>query len=105
MLAAFAAAPVLALNSGGRWILAVIGPLCAIAAWGIFATPDDPSRSGRTVVPTPGPGRLLLEFGLFGGGAGLLLWADSWQFAVALAAGVVVHYLAWPERIRWMFSH
>ena len=105
MLAAFAATPNFAISGSSRWILTAIALLAAISLWGVFATPDDPSRSGRTVVPTPGPARLLLEFGLFGGGVGLLLWADLWQFAVALAIGVIVHYVAWPERIRWMMKH
>ncbi len=105
MLAAFAVSPVLALSGAVSWVLAVVAPLGAISAWGIFATPDDPSRSGKTVVPTPGPIRLFLEFLLFGGSIAMLLWAGAWQFAVALAVGVIVHYLAWPERIRWLFRH
>ena len=105
MFAAFAASPAFALSGGSRWILVAIAPLGAIAVWGIFATPDDPSRSGRTVVPTPGAVRLLLEFGLFGGGVGLMVWAELWQFSAALAAGAILHYLSWPERIRWMLRH
>ena len=105
MFAAYAAAPIFALASGTRWILAVIAPLAAISTWGIFATPNDPSRSGKTVVPTPGPVRLLLELGLFSGSVAVLFWADAWEFAAALAAGIIVHYVAWPYRIRWMFKH
>jgi len=105
MFAGFAAAPALALSGGSKWILAAVAPLAAMAVWGVFATQGDPSRSGRTVIPTPGPARLLLELGLFAGSAGLMLWAGSWQFAAALAAGVIVHYLAWPARIRWLLKH
>lgn len=105
MFAGYAAAFALALSGSSRWILVAIAPLGAMALWVVFATPGDPSRSGRTVVPTPGLVRLLLEIGLFAGAAGLMLWADVWQFAAALTAGVTVHYLAWPARIRWLLSH
>lgn len=105
MLASFAAAPAIALHGWSRWALAAIAPIGAMAVWGVFATPNDPSRSGRTVVPTPGPVRLFLEFGLFAGGAALLVWAGLWQVAAALAVGTIVHYLAWPKRIRWMMKN
>ena len=105
MLAAYAAAPIFALASDSRWILAVIAPLAAISTWGIFATPNDPSRSGKAVVPTPGPVRLLLELGLFIGGVAVLFWEDAWELAAALAAGVIVHYVDWPYRSRWMCNH
>ena len=105
MLAAFAVAPALALESGARWVMVGIFPLGAVALWGVFATPDDPSRSGSTVVRTPGLVRLLLEWGLFAGAVGLLLRADQPLYAIALAIGVVIHYSAWPARIRWMIKN
>ena len=104
MFASFAVAPAIALDGGSRWLWVAIGPIGAMALWGVFAIPDDPSRSGRTVVRTPGPVRLLLELGLFAAGVGVLLWAGLPQFAAALGVGVVIHYLAWPARIRWMMK-
>ena len=105
MLASLAVAPAIALDGWSRWIWVVIAPIGAMGLWGSFATPDDPSRSGSTIVPTPGPVRLLLELGLFTVGVGLLVWAGLWQLAAAFAAGVIVHYLAWPARIRWMMKN
>ena len=103
MLAAFAVAPAIALESETRWILVGILPLGAVALWGVFATPDDPSRSGNTVVRTPGLMRLLLEWGLFAGAAGLLFWADQPLYAIALGTGssnCQVH-LFFPSRQRF----
>ena len=105
MLAAFAVAPAIALESGTRWILVGILPLGAVTLWGVFATPNAPSRSGNTVVRTPGLVRLVLEWGLFAGAAGLLFWANQPLYAIALAVGVAIHYIAWPERIRWMIKN
>ena len=105
MFASFAVAPAIALDGGSRWIWAAIGPVGAMALWGVFAIPDDPSRSGRTVVRTPGPVRLLLELGLFAAGVGFFVWAELPLVAGALGVGVVIHYLAWPARIRWMMNN
>ena len=49
MFASLAAAPATALDGGGRWIWAIIAPITAMTLWGVFATPDDPSRSGKTM--------------------------------------------------------
>ncbi|WP_280456932.1 DUF2568 domain-containing protein, partial [Nocardia carnea] len=38
-----------------RWLLVVLLPVVAAAAWGVFAVPDDPSRSGAAPVAVPGP--------------------------------------------------
>lgn len=47
-------------------ILAAIGlPLFFATVWGVFAVQGDPSRSEKTVVPTPGWVRLLLELLFF----------------------------------------
>ena len=35
-------------------IAAIVTPAAAAGLWGLFAVPDDPSRSGKTVVPVPG---------------------------------------------------
>ncbi len=38
----------------GQYVLMAGVPVTAGALWGIFAVQGDPSRSGQTVVPTPG---------------------------------------------------
>ena len=48
------------------WIASVVGIVLTAAIWGVFAVPNDPSRSGKTVVVTPGLVRLLIELSLFG---------------------------------------
>jgi len=37
-----------------KYLLAIGLPLIMAAIWGIFAVPNDPSRSGNTVIVTPG---------------------------------------------------
>lgn len=87
-----------------RWGGVVVLPLVLMLLWGIFAVPDDPSRSGAAPVPVSGAVRLLIEAVVFGsaiaavGGLGQPRWA-------AIGAGIVVlHYaLSW-DRIRWLLE-
>jgi len=49
-----------------QYFLAVGLPLLFASLWGIFTVKGDPSRSGKTIVQTPGLIRLFLELALFG---------------------------------------
>lgn len=87
-----------------RWV-AVIGlPLVFATLWGVFAVPDDPSRSGAAPVPVPGAVRLALELALFGGAALALHTAGHARLAVVLGAVVLVHYAVSWDRIGWLLS-
>lgn len=46
-------------------LFAILLPTGFLLLWGIFAVPGDPSRSGKTVIRTPGILRLILELFLF----------------------------------------
>lgn len=105
MLAGIVVASVLNYDGATAWIAAVVGLVVAVTLWGVFAVPDDPSRSGKTVVATPGPVRLLLEIALFAAVVVWLVAAESYVFAALLGAGVLVHYLSWPARTRWLLAH
>lgn len=48
-----------------RFVLAFGIPIIAAAIWGVFAVPNDPSRSGSAPVPVPGMLRLALELIFF----------------------------------------
>ena len=72
--------------------------------WGVFAVPNDPSRSGKTVVVTPGWIRLLLELAIFGFAA--LAYYNSGYPKIALGFGIaaVVHYVLSYDRVMWLFK-
>lgn len=85
-------------------LTALILPLGFVLLWGIFATRNDPSRSGKTVVQTPGWIRLLLELLLFGSAVWMLLDLERGTLALLLTLTVILHYsLAW-KRSLWLFS-
>ncbi|MER9554629.1 YrdB family protein [Mesorhizobium sp. M0323] len=85
-----------------RWILAMSLPFVAAALWGIFAVPNDPSRSGRAPVPVPGGVRLVLELViLFGGAAGFHL-AGYTTAGIAVALLIAVSYAFSLDRLGWL---
>lgn len=85
-----------------NYLLALIVPIIAAAIWGIFAVPDDPSRSGNAPISVPGLVRLVLELAFFAS----VIWALfamrqpiwGWLFGVI----VVVHYLVSYQRVSWL---
>jgi hypothetical protein len=106
---------VLALASFAHWgwnsfdsplnaIVAVGLPVAAATAWGVFAVPGDPSRSGKTVVKTPGAARLAFETVFFAAAAIASNFSLSIVMATVFALAVIIHYAASIDRIRWLLK-
>ena len=91
-------------QGGMRILLAITFPLLFALLWGVFAVKGDPSRSGKTVVQTPGILRLLLELMLFGSAAWMLLVLDYSTIALVFGMAVVVHYFISFDRIAWLLK-
>ena len=91
-------------GDGIRILLAILFPLLFAVLWGVFAVRGDPSRSGKTVVHTPGIIRLLLELGLFGAAAWMMLDLDYTTIALIFGLAVVIHYFISFDRISWMLK-
>ena len=79
-------------------------PLLFAVIWGVFAVRDDPSRSGKTVVQTPGWIRLILELGLFGLASWMLFDLNKPILAGLYTLAVLGHYLFSLKRILWLLS-
>ena len=91
-------------ETGLRILLAILLPLGFAVLWGVFAVKDDPSRSGKTVIQTPGIIRLLLELGLFGAAAWMLLDLNHSLIALIFGLTVVIHYFVSFDRIAWLLK-
>ncbi|PLX02771.1 MAG: hypothetical protein C0595_09605 [Marinilabiliales bacterium] len=106
---------VTALISAGMWawnvshgwpslILTFALPLILAVIWGIFAVPDDPSRSGKAPIVTPGIIRLIIELSIFA----FATWAffDIELIITGLVFGIVVlvHYLVSYDRVKWLLT-
>ena len=91
-------------DSWTRILLAILFPVAFAVLWGIFAVRDDPSRSGKTVVQTPGIIRLFLELGLFGSATWMLFDLNyslpGWIFGTV----IVLHYIVSYDRILWLLK-
>ena len=85
-----------------KYLLALGLPILAAAIWGLFAVPDDPSRSGNAPIPVPGIVRLLLEFLFFA----TAVWAFAYLRysvpAIVVGISVLVHYAVSYDRIVWL---
>jgi len=91
-------------GDGMRIPMAILFPLLFAVLWGVFAVRGDPSRSGKTVVRTPGIVRLILELGLFGAAAWMLLDLDYSMIALIFGLTVVIHYFLSFDRIAWLLK-
>lgn len=95
------------LNRSGLFppvVLAIALPVAFALLWGIFAVRDDPSRSGKTVVQTPGWIRLLLELALFAGATWMLQDLPYKLLAWIFGIVVLAHYLASFKRVGWLLK-
>lgn len=91
-----------AFDSPWKFLLVVLLPLVAAAAWGVFAVPDDPSRSGEAPVAVPGLVRLLVELAVLGGGAAALWAAGLPRWALISALVLVIYQALAYDRLRWL---
>jgi hypothetical protein len=91
-------------DTGLKFLYAILLPLGFALLWGVFAVKGDPSRSGKTVVQTPGIIRLLLELGLFGAAAWMLLDLNHSLVALIFGLIAVIHYFISFDRIAWLLK-
>ena len=85
-----------------RFLLAGLFPLMFAGLWGVFAVPNDPSRSGKTVIPTPGAIRLALELILFASATWMLIGLGKPLLGWLFGGVVLMHYVISYDRIAWL---
>lgn len=87
-----------------RYLMAIGVPILVAALWGVFAVPDDPSRSGSAPIPVHGILRLIIELAIFSFATWTLQDSGyaklSWIFGVI----VLIHYSISHDRIIWLIS-
>ena len=91
-------------DSWMRLILALALPIVAMIIWGVFAVPEDPSRSGEAPIPTPGVIRIIIELTFFGIGSWMLYDLGFSKVGLIVAIIVVIHYIISYDRIIWLMS-
>jgi len=91
-------------SSGYQIGLAILFSLLFAVLWGVFAVKGDPSRSGKTVVQTPGVIRLLLELILFGAATWMLFDLGHSIPGWVLGVAVLVQYSISYKRNAWLLK-
>lgn len=87
-----------------KFVLGLGIPMIAAAIWGIFAVPDDPSRSGNAPVIVPGSARLALELVFFSAIVWVLFAMLQPMFGWLFGIIVIIHYLCSYERVLWLLG-
>ena len=94
-------------NSFEGWrgtVLAFVIPFVMAVIWGSFAVPDDPSRSGKAPVSTPGGVRLLLELLFFSFAVWCLFELGLSWLGKIFGLLILIHYVISWDRILWMLK-
>jgi len=91
-------------ETGLRILPAILLPVGFAVIWGVFAVRDDPSRSGKTMVQTPGILRLVMELALFGTAAWMLLDLGQSKWAMLFGSILLLHYIFSFDRIAWLLK-
>jgi len=93
-------------NSGNmpRILFALLLNLGFALLWGIFAVPNDPSRSGKTIIPTPGILRLILELSLFAAATWMMRDLDYPNVWWIFGGIVLIHYVLSYDRVLWLLK-
>jgi len=87
-----------------KYFLSIGLPVLFAIIWGVFAVPNDPSRSGKTVVVTPGWIRLVLEIIFFMLGFWALNDIGYRLIAFIYLLFVILHYSFSISRLRWIIK-
>jgi hypothetical protein len=87
-----------------NYALMLILPIIVAVAWGTFAVPNDPSRSGGAPVPVSGGVRLLLEFLILGAAFWVMYTTNLVYLGFVFGVLVIIHYILARARIGWLLS-
>jgi hypothetical protein len=86
------------------YILMIGIPLIIAILWGVFAVPNDPSRSGSAPIAISGWLRLLLEIAIFSFATFCLHDLGYSKLTWIFGLVVLVHYLISYDRIGWLLK-
>ena len=79
-------------------------PIILATIWGVFAVPNDPSRSGNAPIPTLGIVRLIIELGIFAIAIWSLYNMEFIKLSFVFGTVVLIHYILSYDRIVWLMS-
>ncbi|MED1923014.1 YrdB family protein [Bacillus velezensis] len=87
-----------------RYVLTLVLPIVAMLIWTVFAVPNDPSRSGQTVIAVNGVIRLIIELLIFAIAVAAIYFSDLKTVSIIFFCLIILHYIASVERIKWLLN-
>ena len=72
--------------------------------WGVFAVPNDPSRSGKAPIVVSGLVRLVIELAIFALSVLLLFDMDYTNFGFIYGLTIIAHYIISYNRVDWLLK-
>ena len=87
-----------------NYVLMIGLPVIMAVLWGIFAVPNDPSRSGRAPISVPGAVRLVLELLILGLAFWIMFQGELFYLGLVYGALVIIHYIIARDRVRWLLE-
>jgi len=94
-------------NLNDNWLGFVLAPgipIIVAAIWGIFAVPDDPSRSGKALIAIPGIVRLLIELAIFAFATLSIYDFGFTGLSCIFGSIIAIHYIVSYDRIIWLIK-
>lgn len=87
-----------------KFVLSIGLPIIIATIWGVFAVPEDPSRSGTAPVVVSGIVRLAIELAIFAFAIWSLYNISSIGYSRILGIAVLLHYILSYDRIIWLLA-
>ncbi len=87
-----------------KYLYAIGIPFCFAICWGVFAVHGDPSRSGKTIIPTPGWIRFIFECIFFCLAVFFWYQLDKPKGAGLMFILIVIHYAIDYKRVQWLLN-
>jgi hypothetical protein len=91
-------------NEWFKYVLAVLFPIILASIWGVFNVQNDPSRSGKALIPISGITRIILEIGIFAIAIWTLYKIGFIKLVMVYGVFVIAHYVLSYDRIKWLIS-
>lgn len=91
-------------DSWTRFIMAPGIPITLAAIWTAFTVPNDRSRSGKSLVATPGSIRLIIELLIFTFAIWTLYDMSLEILSIVIGAILLLHYLLSYKRVLWLLA-
>ena len=91
-------------NHGLKFVLGFGIPILLAVIWGLFAVPEDPSRSGAAPIVVSGWFRLLIELLIFSFGAWCIYNLGYSKISLVITLILVIHYAVSHDRVIWLLG-